>query len=321
MVNHQVEADRPARPADDLLARAAVTLGDLLGLDEAPRWSVLDRQERRRSTLFVLEARHPAGRTGAYCKVDAVSGVALAMARDSLRVEQQVSGRLAEVLGSHHVRADWLLALDVGSLSAVRLAVPGRPIGRAGYHMMPGRRRDGLKLFGRVGEAMRMVEEVTRTLGPTYDAERFDRRLHAELEQARKGLPARLREPVTLVATDLRAAVDIESAALWGHGDLSSTNVLVDSNWLGLIDFSWTRYLAGESIAYFVARLGAEPRTPAGWKRSVISAVTKGYGVDEVESWRLAYLLRLLRWANKPSTALRQWSHGELLRLVDRAGR
>jgi len=321
---------RPEGPDADLLASAALSLQRLLALQETPTWSVMRRDDRPRSTIFLLEAEHGAGSTRAYLKAALLPGDATddprferrrSKERGSLVFEDRIAGRLFEVLSSEGVGFDLPLAIDVEGLSAMRLEVPGREIGRAFSRMIPGRRNQARASYEAVGRAIHLAEGQTRLLGPSFEEETLDRRVQAELEQARRGMPESLHRPVAAKASQLRSAIDIETAAVWGHGDLSSTNILVDAGRIGLIDWSWRPSLAGESVAYFIARLGAEPRTPANWKSSLTEAVLRGYGADSEGSWQLAYLLRLLRWANKSSTVLRGWSHRELARVVAPAGR
>ena len=57
------DTDRPERPDTSLLEVAGTSLQELLKLDDPPRWTVLRRDVRTRSTLFRLVARHQAGKT------------------------------------------------------------------------------------------------------------------------------------------------------------------------------------------------------------------------------------------------------------------
>ena len=319
------DADRPDRPDASLLEAAATTLQELLDLDDAPHWRVLRRDVRKRSTLFRLAAAHRVGTTHAWAKVDAPSASSaereqiarrVARFRDSLAFEEQVSPLLALELGARDVSFDRPLAIDIERLSAVRLEVPGRQLGRVFSQVFPGRRHAGLDTLSQLGVAVRRVEAVSESFGASFDRAQLQGRVDAELELAERSLDTDMHQRVSNHARELVAGIDLSGSAVRAHGDLSPTNVLVDSGRLGLMDFSWRRYLAGESVAHLVARLSVEPRTPAGWKRSAVAAVLQGYRCETVDSWRLAYLLRLLRWSSKSSAARRDWALQELIMLV-----
>jgi len=321
----RVGPSRPTRPDKRLLAFAGLSLQASLGVSDTPVWSVLRREVHPRSTVFLLEAAHGSGRTRAYLKVAHVpvesgggreSQDRSIKERRSLVFEQQVSDRLEAALYPRGVTFDRPLALDVERLSGVRLAVPGRPIGRAGSHMVAGRRRTGLRLYRLIGEAMRLVEGVTREAGPAIGGDELDQRLTTALARARPGMPRRLHECVSVVARDLQASINPASATVWSHGDLSSSNILTASGRVGLIDFSWRRGLAGESIAYLVSRVSVEPLASTSWKRAISEAVLEGYRGHLTDSWKLAYLLRLLRWAQRSSPIHRSWAEAELRRLA-----
>lgn len=312
---------RPVQPDASLLQEAAESLQELLQLEDTPRWSVTARDVRKRSTLFRLAATHQFGVTYAWAKVDAPTGSPLkpgqferilARVQDSLMFEQQVSPLLAVELGEHNVAFDRPLAINVAQLSAVRLEVPGRELGHVLNRMLPGRRRAGAKTFSQVGSVVRCVETVSGSFGPSFDEEWLERHIEAELDRVRGKLTTALHRRVSELAHELAAGIDLNRSSVRGHGDLSPTNILVDSGRLGLIDFSWRRFLAGESVAYFVARLSIEPRTPLSWKRAAVAAVLEGYRCDEVASWRLAYLMRLLRWSAKSAPDRRDWARAEM---------
>lgn len=318
------DVGRPNRPDASLLKSAATSLQELLELEEAPRWTILRREVRKGSTLFRLAAAHPSGPTHAWAKTDVPSASSakrdrvdqqLVRFRDSLAFEEQVSPLLALELAARDVRFDRPLAINIEQLSAVRLEVPGRQLGRTLGHSLFGRRAS-LDTLSQIGAVVRHIEAITKSFGASFDRAQLQRCVEAELERAAPNLDTEMHRRVANRAHELTADIDVSSSAVRGHGDLSPTNILVDSDRLGLIDFSWRRSLAGESVARLVARLSVEPRTPAGWKRSAVAAVLRGYGHDGVDSWRLAYLLRLLRWSRRPSPPLRHWAKEELIMFV-----
>ena len=324
-----IDGARPARPNEALLADAAAELRRLQSLSVTPEWVVIDRQERKRSTLFGLEATHEAGRTRAFYKVDVLPPARadpvrrlerVARLRDSLAFEQQVGEDLSAALERDGVSCDRPLAVDVERLSAVRLEVVGRPLGRSIRYLRPGGRRLGLDVYRKIGRAIRVVEQQTQPLAQPLDHQELERRLNDHLTAASRELSAELRARVQDHANHLILNLDLETATVWGHGDMSPSNVLVDARHVGLIDFSWRRYLAGESLAYFVARLGVEPKSPEWWRRSVRRAVLSGYGADDVASWQMSYLFRLLRWSRKTKPELRRWSRERLEEHMDGRG-
>ncbi len=314
---------RPLAPDARLLEQAARTLAERRGLPALPDWTVLQRQERRRSTLFRLSAVCAGVDVHAWAKVDAVDdGDAaaaerrLARFRESLLCELRVAPVLEDRFCHLGVGFDVPLAIDPEALAAVRLEVAGRPLGRAATYLRPGRQKRGLDLLARVGAALRAAEDAGATLGPSFDRPALHRRLDPYLQQARERLDVGVMAMLEDRIPSLVSAIDIEVAAVHAHGDPSPTNVLANGTQVGLIDFSWRPYLAGESVAHLAARLSCEPWVPDRWRRKARDALLSGYGRANVPSWHLSYLVRVLRWAVKPDSPTSRWARDELDRLL-----
>ncbi|HEX6147195.1 MAG TPA: phosphotransferase [Acidimicrobiia bacterium] len=303
------EPERPAAPDPDLLRRAAASLDGPDGsLDsEATRWEILGRIERPRSTLFLLRAHRveAAAPTDAYYKVSHPPPYTgerrerwVATVRSGLIRSMELEQRLAALVAGEGITFARALAVDPDVLAVVTLAVAGEAMGKVWRHALTREARAGavgpLILAGR---AARLIEQCTtdpvEPEGPSQSA--VDRRL-ARVDSI---LP-----PATMQRLERRMA-ELESGMMdeplpmvYCHGDFSSTNLLLDGDRIGLIDFTWPLRQRGFDLAHFAFRIEYDTAIPPAMTAPLLAALIEGYGDPDVTGrpgYRFVRLSKLLK--------------------------
>lgn len=315
---------RPTAPDPGLLEDAAARLR-IEGLATGPvDWVVVERLERPKSTVFVLDARADGSTSRWYYKVDVVhvggrehAGVAAARRR-SLEAEQQLSAPLAE-RADGLFRTDESLLLDPEQLIAIRRHVAGQPLGKTVGWARPGRRRRAPSVYTAVGAALRTFEDVGRTRPAPIDAETLGRRLSGSLDAARDVLSDRATRWARQTIEELGPLVAAQGLT-WQHGDISPTNVLVDGDIIGVIDVSWRPQLPCWDLVRLVMRLECESPQIRPWTSTLLDRVLDGYGLDRDDpgpSWQLARLERCLLAVREPHPIVRRRGLDGLLALAN----
>lgn len=304
------EPERPAAPDPDLLRRAAASLAGPNGSfdPDGTSWEILGRIERPRSTLFLLRAHGVdlAVHTDAYYKVSHPPPYEgerrerwVATVRSGLVRSIELEQRLAALVAGEGITFARALAVDPDALAVVTLAVTGEAMGKAWRHALtrPARARavEPLILAGR---AARLIEQCTTDLvepeGPSQSAV-IDRRL-ARVDSI---LP-----PSTMQRLERRMA-ELESEMVgeplpmvYCHGDFSSSNLLLDGDRIGLIDFTWPLRQRGFDLAHFAFRLEYDTAIPAALTAPLVAALVEGYGNPDVTGqpgYRFVRLSKLLK--------------------------
>jgi Ser/Thr protein kinase RdoA (MazF antagonist) len=312
---------RPAVPRDDVLEDVARSLTDIAEMDSPPRWRVVDRQERRRSTVFRIDA--VSGRTVVpiYYKTEHVAPRGdevttrkeLRRRRTALETEARLAPALTSALKAEGVAFDRPLCVRPDILTAVRLGVPGSPLGRSLWYALPGRRRRSTRLFYSIGRLARRIEDVGRSLGPPLSDDECRVRMTSELERSSQAMsPDDIRAVADLIDR-LFAAGGVAENTLWTHGDLSPTNLLVHRGRVGIIDFGWVPHFAGRDVWHFIFRISSGDSIYPRWQRHLTRTVLDGYGAAfDTPAWRLAHLQRVLRALRKNQEPLRRWGRNAL---------
>lgn len=304
---------RPDQPDPALLNRAAARVAQLNGMSE-PDWIVSSRLERPRSTIFVLESTSDRDEpVRAFYKVDLTGGAHFndrrtlqwrAAKSASLALEERLSDLLADALERIGVRHDRLLATDPDLLAAVRLHVPGTPLGkRLERPFAPA------DLAVRIGRTIRTCEDVGRSepTDLTIDDIRsaFDRYVNRVARQKDRALVDRIEGK----CAELVDQLDPATCTSWTHGDMSSTNLLVDGSHLGVIDFSWQPKLVGNDLHHLLTRTSISGLLGPVSAGSVEAALISGYGpMDDAHraAFDLAGLQRAVRLISKPGLRRRR---------------
>ena len=308
---------RPLNPNPAILEAAAAELERRAGGGISSGWRVLGRVERPRSTLFRLQIQFGENLYEAFYKTDKLSDAfapsqredRFAFHRRALEIEQQLTPALQRGFSEIGVRFDEAIAISPDELAAVRLMVPGSPLGKAIRYAVPGRRDSAIRAYETIGAAIRVIEQVGEVPMPD-ELPGADIKMSRELDRASALLTTIERQRLGQVIANSLESVDSERTWTWTHGDISETNILRSRDAVGLIDFSWTARLEGYATAQLIYRIETEsPRAPR-WTATVTEALLRGYGVDAcapTPSWRLAYLQRGLQAMRKDRSRHKNW--------------
>jgi len=303
------EPERPAAPDPGLLRTAAASLAGSDGSadrDET-RWEILRRIERPRSSLFLLRAHGPGGmQADAYYKISHPPPYAserrerwVATVRSGLARSMELERRLAVLVEGEDIGFARALAVDPDALAVVTLAVTGEAMGKVWRHALTrGARARVAEPLILAGRAARLIEQCTtdpiEPEGPSQSAV-IDRRL-ARVDSI---LP-----PSTMQKLE-RRMVELESEMMNGpmpmvycHGDFSSSNLLIDGDRIGLIDFTWPLRQRGFDLAHFAFRVEYDTAIPAGLTAPLVDALVEGYGDPkalERPGYRFVRLSKLLK--------------------------
>ena len=298
---------RPLEPDPDILQEADRSLRRLNGESSTSRrsWEVGHRIDRNGSSLFPLRLQG-SGSVDAYYKQGVItSGGAhelsariLEAERAGLARRREVEERFAPSLVGEGISFSQTLAVDPVRMISVTKAVPGRPFGRPLSHVAPpGRRRRALALIERVGRAARLIES---SQGPWTDSdEHLDAaRVDYRLRMIEPVLDPRLYTNLTETFHQLYEEIKVSDVPITlAHGDLSSSNLLVDEG-VGLIDFSWIPRIRGYDVANFAFRLEFHDVIPMRMKASLRESLLDGYGdplLEQSPHWRYLRLAALLK--------------------------
>ena len=282
---------------DEGLARYAKSSGRD---PEWVRWDVTDMQDRPGSTVLEIEARFDAGAAvTCFAKRFSVPPGRPTMARrlrDRVERTATVTDRLGTIGRSHEVGVATTLAYDVDALALVSLGVGGRPLGKALTHALtPARRRRAEHIYPHVGEAMRTVETVSTDLAPQSS--------YLSVENVEKAMSAVVpflgpdeRRRTEAIFSDLHNAyVADPGESYFCHGDINRSNVLVDGDWINLIDFDLSSRPVTYDLSMLLMRLEMERPRLASWQRQVSSWVIEGYGGEQAVATPAFHLVRLIK--------------------------
>jgi tRNA A-37 threonylcarbamoyl transferase component Bud32 len=271
-------------------------LGDVLGL----RWTIDSQINGRSSVVFPLRL-FPNGRTiAAYYKTS--SERHQRKVEPGLARSREFTPALAALCRQEAITVPHLLAVRPETLTIVTSAIPGRPLGAAFTRTLTaGRRRLAVDACHRIGRAVRLIEQVASPDEPVLDTAEWSR-VDRALERARRLLSVDASDSLRARLAESHDAALSSGIAVYSHGDLSGTNVLVTSTLIGLIDFQWQVKWAGYDLAVLACRMRNHPAVSNRWASALIDAMTDGYGDRRITSspaWAYYTLRRTLRLALK----------------------
>ena len=288
-----------------MLQRALVALADKHLVDlESLTWTVGDRTDRKRSTLFPLTLRSPAGtvatawyKTPYFPPADQDSRH-LGRAREALSRGDEMARRFMELAGESALAINETLAFDENTLEVVTLGLEGEPMGNPLQYAFTGKSRAmALAAAAAVGQAVGVLESFPQP-EPAPELDRIWKETERKVESIgpllrgadRRSLDTHLGELFDMASADTRGVVV-------SHGDLSPGNVILMKDGTGLIDFGWIPQLRGFDLSRFVHRLRYTTTSFRPWTEALVAAVTEGYGDTDAASrpgWRFSEMQRLM---------------------------
>ena len=312
---------RPSSPDRELLRMAAEELGRTRQC-APPKWTVLNRMERRWSTIFVMNAESAGGSDLAYYKEDWVHSdpdydgrrQRYARCMRALVAELELYPKLADALQAESVGLARPIAVDAASLRAVRLAVPGRVSDQLATPFAP-----SLALCRRVGKASRLMDDaMTAEFNSTQRSAIHDD-LSRYVGKALDRLPVDLGRSVALLLEELLSQIDPSGSYCWSHGDLGPTNLLVDERSVNIIDHGFVPNFVGSDLAKYEMRVTAASPVDVALASLRRRSLVEGYGPIP-RTARAAFTLAKLRRAASSSTSAfrrrRWWGRRRLESLV-----
>ena len=288
-----------------MLQRALVALADKHSMDaESLTWTVGDRTDRKRSTLFHLTLLSHEGTVATawyktpYFPPAEQDSRHLGRAREALSRGDEMARRFMELAGESSLAINETLAFDEDTLEVVTLGLEGEPMGNPLQFAFTGKSRTrALAAAAAVGQAVRFLESFPQPEpGPELD------RIWKETERKVESIGPLLSEADRRsLETHLGELFDLASADTHGvtvsHGDLSPGNVIMMDDGTGLIDFGWIPQLRGFDLSRFAHRLRYTTTSFRPWTEALVGAVTDGYGDPDAASrpgWRFSEMQRLM---------------------------
>ena len=288
-----------------MLQRALVALADSHSIEpESLTWTVGDRSDRKRSTLFHLTLRSPEGTVATawyktpYFPPAEQDSRHLGRARQALSRSDEMARRFMELAGEFPLAINETLAFDEDTLEVVTLGLVGEPMGNPLRLALNGKSRaSALAAAAAVGQAVAVLETFPQP-DPGPELDRIWKETERKVESIGPLLPEADRRSLE---THLGELFDMASADTRGvtvsHGDLSPGNVIMMEDRTGLIDFGWIPQLRGFDLSRFVHRLRYTTTSFRPWTEALVGAVTEGYGDIEAASrpgWRFSEMQRLM---------------------------
>ena len=296
---------RPDTPGPDVLQRALVALADKHSIDpESLSWTVGDRSDRKRSTLFHLTLRSPEGTVATawyktpYFPLAEQDSRHLGRAREALGRGDEMARRFTELVAESPLAINETLAFDEDTLEVVTLGLEGEPMGNPLRFAFIGKTRAAaLTASSAVGNAVRIVEELPHPAAAT-ELVRIWQETERKIESVGPLLPEADRSSLARSLEEMFRAASAEPEGLvLAHGDLSPGNVIMMEEKTGVIDFGWIPQLRGFDLSRFVHRLRYTTPSFRPWTEALAAAVLDGYGdADAVNrpGWRFSEMQRLL---------------------------
>ncbi len=285
----------------EVLETTAQSLASLTGARFlSPQWSVMERMDRRSSTVFQLRVQSNTGQSAVvYYKVFKPRR----FDRGTDRLEAigrfiPLTNSLNRLLAGTGVQAAPVLAVDSEHLTVVSLAMEGYPLKQA-YRDRDRGMLDSTLMA--VGATCRRIEAITRTGNQKPEPIALvmvERHLH------------RFRDVFSSVPSgeDLLRGLAEQSLAnpestAFAHGDLSNGNIRCGLANVGIIDFSWVSRPVGYDLARMVFRTYLEPKVRTSMKLNLIGKLFEGYGPDGLAvdpTWRLVRALTMTTFLSRP---------------------
>ncbi len=315
--------ERPTEPDPAVLAAVSRSLGWRHDRELRSVWVILARIERPRSTLFRLQHRELDDGGEVFYKADFFPRDLEARHRDfrlvsqrrSFRHEAKIAEELVGRLRQESIEFDHPLLLDETRLIAVRTAVRGVPIKRTARIWLSGS-RSKTNLFNRIGRALAAIEDI----GGQLEDEDMNIIGEIEREVARSApsIPVAQQRRIVQFARELVTRCGMHRL-VWSHGDTSLTNILLDGQGLGFVDFGWRPNVPAFAPAQLMFRLHNELPMARYLNSASAAAVWEGYGLDPNElsdSAKLACLQRALRSLRTNHSRSRRWGRNWIEQLL-----
>lgn len=313
--------NRPNVPDPGLLREAGVSAAEFLRLGSSAviTWQIGERIDRPRSSVFPLKGLASTGHeVAAFYKVAHPPNQTLEQPtawetehRQALTAGPGLEARLASLAEGKGIQVSQTLAVEPDSLILVTLAVAGTPLGRFSRQSLTAARRTrALDSVKRAGIAARLIEECS-----PHDLEIPDRLrglavIQRRLDRIRKSLSNDVMLDLESLMIELeQQAMSSPRPVVYSHGDFNTSNVLVTTEGIGLIDFSWLQRLRNSDVAHFAFRMEYEPWMSRSWASELVTSLIEGYGDHGLvgrPSWqflRLSKLLRVVQRGSGSSTA------------------
>jgi len=288
-----------------VLQRALVTLADKHSLDPGSlSWTVGDRTDRKRSTLFHLTLRSPEATVATawyktpYFPLDEQGSRHLDRVREALKRSDELGSRFMERVGTVPISLNVTLAFDEDSLEVVTLGLDGEPMGNPLRFALSSKGRErALAACSSVGQAIQIVESLPHEDLST-ERDRIWRDTERKIESVGPLLSDSDRRSLESTVGELfESASDDPDGMTLAHGDLSPGNVIMMNNGTGLIDFMWIPQFRGFDLSRFIHRLRYTTTSYRPWTSALTSAVLDGYGDPDAATkpgWRFSDIQRLL---------------------------
>jgi hypothetical protein len=306
------------------ILEVAVEKLERINSSSAPRsvdeWTVV-RRKRERSIVYRLT--DSASGTTLYYKVLAEPRYEGIEKADSLsnrlsRTESLTDQLLNLTAGTSASPAPMLVA-DAHRRTVVTLGVEGRQIRQGVLRtLIPGGKLS-TKQAALIGEGCAYIERCSDRREVTFDWERFSSQVEYHLARAQTGRRAadRLRSKLEQAASDLL----VRRAAVYVHGDLSPTNIIVSGERVHMIDFSWFSGFRGYDLGLFSYRLRAMDKVLWGRRRRLAESLMTAYkSVSgpryDRPSLRVVDLFLLVRGLSSPWPKMRVLAQRSLHRVI-----
>ena len=156
---------RPDTPGADVLQSALVALAHKHSIErDSLTWTVGDRTDRKRSTLFHLTLRSPEGTVATawyktpYFPPAEQDSRHLERVREALSQSDEMARRFMELAGESSLAINETLAFDENTLEVVTLGLVGEPMGNPLQFAFTGKSRArALAAAAAVGQAVRVL--------------------------------------------------------------------------------------------------------------------------------------------------------------------
>lgn len=313
-------------PRDHLLKRAIGELNGTIPDAAVSSWRLLSVQTRERSTVIHMHLPSASGgRIEVFYKVmrgeftaspEATRDRRIVEARQGLRDARRYEARLKGLIGNAPISIERTLATDVNELVSITLKVPGTHPRSARTSWATTKRKHLRLLYGELGRALRLIESSGTAYDDPLDPIAVVADLSQILDRCQRTLSHGLRERLRSFGAELAEEVHKCCPKVLAHGDVSLTNVLFDTDTVGLIDFGWVYRPPATDLAHLTVRLQSTPAAPRRWVDYLVHDLQEGYGIDPDDpppSWQLAWLRRAVRKArDSHPRAVRVWAADRL---------
>ena len=189
---------------------------------------------------------------------------------------QALTDQLIDSLAGTPISAAPVLAVDAREPAIITLGVSGDEMRPAAFAGWPLGRKDKHEVARLTGFACAHIERVGDSETALVSVPDVLAVADHRLEQSDDDAVPAIRETIRRVE---RMASELVSSgdSVFGHGDMSPTNLLVHSAGVNLIDFTWRTRLRGYDLGVFSFRLFASSLVSKRAMQSIDAALLDGY--------------------------------------------